>query len=499
MRSCSLASAVTLLASLPISIGASITGRSDALVDCLTSSLSSEGSIILPDQPSFAEDVARYSALYAPTFRVISKVSNEDDVRASILCAKQSNTTFLLTGPRHGFYEGFDKITSGLEIDTSSFNNVTVDAEANTLTCGGATIFQQVIDATYAVQKDIPTGSGSCVGVMGAGVGAGIGRLEGLYGLIIDSLLSVRILLPNTTVIEASEDQNPDLFWGIRGAGWNFGFILNATFRIYDQVPNGLNMNADLEYPSNITESFYEILREEAPNMPAPLSLASALSWNDEYNDTTLVINAVYAGPESEGRKAIQFLLDQKPILKQNITMVPWNELIDATFFGGGADPNCSLGSTRKSVSTAAFNVIDPQAQVNMTNKFKEMITRYPQTIGSGIALYLPATQAARAIPNNQTAYAWREVLGHMQVAIFRCNNTSTDATVKYAPQQLRAIISDTAGTDGLKAYVGFSHGDEPLESIFAADKLPHLAALKKQYDPEGLFNAYHPLPTSYP
>lgn len=120
---------------------------------------------------------------------------------------------------------------------------------------------------------------------MGAGIGAGIGRLEGLYGLITDSLLSVRILLPNTTVIEASEAQNKDLFWGIRGAGWNFGFILNATFRVYDQVPNGMHMNADLIYPSNITESFYQTLRQAAPNMPAPLSLASALSWNAEYND----------------------------------------------------------------------------------------------------------------------------------------------------------------------------------------------------------------------
>lgn len=94
--------------------------------------------------------------------------------------------------------------------------------------------------------------------------------------------------------------------------------------------------------------------------------------------------------------------------------MVPWNELIPATFFGGGADPNCTLGTTRKSVLSAAFNVIDPKAQVRMTEMFKKMITRYPQTIGSGIALYFPATQAARAIPNNQTAYAWRDVLGHM-------------------------------------------------------------------------------------
>ncbi|RAL09584.1 FAD-binding oxidoreductase [Aspergillus homomorphus CBS 101889] len=480
-------------------LSASITGRADPLIQCLSSSLSPNGSIIFPDQPLFTVDTARYSELYAPTFRLISKVENEHDVRVSIQCAKSTNTTFLLTGPRHGFYQGFQKIRAGLEIDTSAFNEVTIDPEANTLTCGGATIFQQVIDVAYAAKKDMPTGSGSCVGVLGAGVGAGIGRLEGLYGLIIDSLLSVRIMLPNTTVVEASTEQNPDLFWGIRGAGWNFGFILNATFRVYDQVPNGLHLNADLIYPSNITESFYEILRQEAPHMPAPLSLASGLAWNPAYNDTTLTINAVYAGPEREGRAAIQFLLDQGPILRQNITMVPWNQLIPATFFGAGADPTCSLGGVRKSVLSSAFNVIDPKAQVAITEMFKEMVIRYPQTGDSGLALYFPATQAARAISSNETAYAWRDVLGHMNFEIVYSDNTTTDATIDYIPEKMRDTIAATAGTDGLQVYVGFSHGDEPLESIFAKDKLPHLAALKKQYDPEGLFNAYHPLPTVYP
>lgn len=63
----------------------------------------------------------------------------------------------------------------------------------------------------------------------------------------------------------------------------------------------------------------------------------------------------------------------------------------------------------------------------------------------------------------------------------------------------MRDTIAETAGTDGLAVYVGFSNGDEPIESIFSKEHLPRLAALKKEYDPEGLFNAYHPLPTSYP
>ena len=78
-------------------------------------------------------------------------------------------------------------------------------------------------------------------------------------------------------------------------------------------------------------------------------------------------------------------------------------------------------------------------------------------------------------------------------------DNKTTDASIENLPEKMRATIADTAGTDGLEAYIGFSNGDEPLESIFAKEKLPRLAALKKKYDPDGLFNAYHPLPTSYP
>jgi FAD/FMN-containing dehydrogenase len=78
-------------------------------------------------------------------------------------------------------------------------------------------------------------------------------------------------------------------------------------------------------------------------------------------------------------------------------------------------------------------------------------------------------------------------------------NSSVTGATIDNLPKKIRSAISDTAGTNGLAAYVGFSNGDEKLESLFSAEHMPRLAALKKRYDPDGLFNAYHPLPTRYP
>lgn len=66
-----------------------------------------------------------------------------------------TETLFLITGPKHGFYTGFDKLQNGLEIFTAAFNNITVDPEANTMTVGGATVFKDVINALYAVKKNI--------------------------------------------------------------------------------------------------------------------------------------------------------------------------------------------------------------------------------------------------------------------------------------------------------------------------------------------------------
>lgn len=78
-------------------------------------------------------------------------------------------------------------------------------------------------------------------------------------------------------------------------------------------------------------------------------------------------------------------------------------------------------------------------------------------------------------------------------------NDTITDSDIENLPEQMRSTLAETAGTGGLAVYVGFSLGDEPLESIWSEAHLPRLAALKKEYDPHGVFNAYHPLPTSYP
>lgn len=121
--------------------------------------------------------------------------------------------------------------------------------------------------------------------------------------------------------------------WGIRGAGFNFGYVLNATYRIYDQIPNGLHLNADFKFPISQVHSYYERLNEMANSHPKEFSILTLFNYDADLNETIITANAVYAGPEADGRAAVQFLLDQNPLVS-NITTVPWISLLDTVGFG---------------------------------------------------------------------------------------------------------------------------------------------------------------------
>ncbi|GLI81488.1 hypothetical protein PoHVEF18_009869 [Penicillium ochrochloron] len=342
----------------------------------------------------------------------------------------------------------------------------------------------------------IATGSCSCVGLLGGSLGGGVGRLSGLHGLVLDSLISVRLMLPNTTIITASKTENEDIFWGIRGAGFNFGYVLNATYRIYDQIPNGLHLNADFKFPISQVQSYYERLDEIAKSQPKELSILTLFNYDADLNETIITANAVYAGPEAEGRAAVQFLLDQNPLVS-NITTVPWNNLLDTVGFGFTGPAICMRGN-RRSQWVIGVNRLDPDAYTTASGIFQDMITRYPATLDSSIDVQLLPTQGIIAVPDNETAYPWRSLIAHVLLE-FKYTDAELDGIVDGYARMIRDVIVRTAGTAGLNVYVSYSHGDETLEEIYGEQKLGRLAKLKKRIDPEGLFDAYHALPTAYP
>ena len=116
--------------------------------------------------------------------------------------------------------------------------------------------------------------------MVGATVGGGVGRWQGLDGLIMDSLLSVRFVTADGKLIDVSENSNPDLYWAVRGAAPNFGLITSATYKLSPQTNNGQMLSADFILPAASNASFFDMLESLKDNMPAELSAIAIIEAN---------------------------------------------------------------------------------------------------------------------------------------------------------------------------------------------------------------------------
>ncbi len=117
---------------------------------------------------------------------------------------------------------------------------------------------------------------------MGVTLGGGIGPLTGTHGLLIDSLLSVEMVTGEGQILTVSAEQNSPLFWGIRGAGFNFGIVTSATYRVYDALNDGNVYNADLLFPGEANGTIFEILStyQGTQDDKLAISIASSLRNN---------------------------------------------------------------------------------------------------------------------------------------------------------------------------------------------------------------------------
>jgi len=111
-------------------------------------------------------------------------------------------------------------------------------------------------------------------------LGAGIGRYQGVFGLLIDALVSVRLVTAAGNLITVSATSNPDLFWAIRGAGANFGIITSATYKLHPQINGGQLTNVDFAFPANQSSAFFNALASYNGSMPAKLASVSLITYD---------------------------------------------------------------------------------------------------------------------------------------------------------------------------------------------------------------------------
>ncbi|KAL4941794.1 hypothetical protein BDV06DRAFT_222784 [Aspergillus oleicola] len=477
----------------------------------LSRRLSQTAQVFIAGEEGFNDVNARYTDYQRPQYIVGVKPKIEQDVVETVNYARMRGISFAARAGGHALTTSLRRIRNAIVIDMTDLNQISYDSEKQRVTIGGGTLTGQFANATHSYGMEVTVGSCPCTGVIGISMGAGIGRLQGRYGYLHDNMVSIKLLLANGTIIQASKDINPDVFWAVRGAGHNFGIGLEAVYKVYPQRNEGIHYVVDFEYDLGQTESVFETLNDIASPMPPDIAFFVIGRQKGKNGKPTININLVYAGPPSEAQTFVKKFESVGPVWQHEKT-VSWDSLPWATYNGMNNVLCTSQGWAKfplKQFIAANVQKYDIRTVTAFVRSWASMIEKYGSQSLFTFMFESFAQQTVRERSHDSTAYPWRHASDHflmMEAANRKYDPELESIYDAWLSEQQGSFIRTAGygeneggnhGGDGqLRQYVNYGHGSkDPAEALYGYEswRLESLRQLKEDLDPEGLFNGYQP------
>jgi len=190
------------------------------------------GEIVLPGDSGYEAGRAVWNGSVDRRPAVIVRPTDAGEVASAVRFAREQDLEIAVRSGGHSI-PGFSTCDGGIVIDLALMRGVRIDPERRIAHCNGGALLGELDDEAQAFGLVCPVGVVSHTGVAGLTLGGGMGRLQRKFGLTIDSLLGVDLVTADGRLVHSSEQENPDLFWGLRGAGSNFGIVTSFEFRLH--------------------------------------------------------------------------------------------------------------------------------------------------------------------------------------------------------------------------------------------------------------------------
>jgi FAD/FMN-containing dehydrogenase len=442
-----------------------------------------QGELIRPGDAAYDEARAVWNGMIDRYPAMIARCASVADVVASVNFARQNNLVLAVRGGGHNA-AGHATCDDGLVIDLSPMKQVGVDPTRQIVRAGGGTTIADLDAATQQYGLVVPMGVVSQTGIAGLTLGGGFGWLRNKYGLSCDNLIAAEVVTAEGRVIRASETENRDLLWGLRGGGGNFGIVTSFEFRAYPLGPDvaftfvfyngeGEQMKKSIEY--------YRDYVGAAPDEVSVLWACGMVPSGhpvfpvEAHGRPFVLFAAMYAGPAADGQRVMQPLRDfGQPVLDFSGVMpyVQAQKVFDADYPRGWRRYWKSLNLNR--LEDAAIERIVSHAR------------RQPSPF-STIALWHIAGAVTR-VGAAESAFHGRQAAFLLSPEANWIHAADDEANLTWL-RDLNADMEEFSDGSRYLNFPGFQEeGDEMIRRSFA-DKYSRLATLKQKYDPTNFFS----------
>ena len=434
------------------------------------------GEVIAPDDDAYDDARRVYNAMIDRRPAVIVRPANTGDVMTAVRCAGENDLPVAVRGGAHSV-PGFGTCDDGLVIDLSSRRGVRVDPLNHTARAEGGATWGDFNAATHAFGLATTGGIISTTGVGGLTLGGGIGYLARGLGLSCDNLVSADVVTGDGSFHVASEKDDAELYWAIRGGGGNFGVVTSFEFRLHplENVYGG-PMFFELDRATDVLRYFREHIvdaPEQLGGFPA-FQIAPPLPFipEDRHGEPFLAVVACWSGAMEDGEKALEGFRDVAPRVAEQVGPMPYPALNSA--FDALVPP----GLQHYWKANFVQELTDEAIEAHLVHGPKL------PTVNSTVHIY-PINGACHRVAPDATAFAYRDANFATVIAGMWPDPAENEANTAW----VRDYYDATAPHSEDGGYVNFmAEDDQDRIRANYRQNYDRLAAIKREYDPGNLF-----------
>ncbi len=434
--------------------------------------------VITPDHATYDEARRLWNAIHDRRPALIVRPSVPQQIATAIQFGREHDLEIVVKSGGHSA-TGFKGADGSLLIDLSRMRGVDVDPATRIARSNGGALLGELDVAAQAHGLVCPVGVVGHTGVAGLTLGGGVGRLQRNFGLTIDNLVAVELVTADGRLVRASETEEPELFWGLRGAGWNFGIATAFEFRLQ---PFGPTLHRGvLTFPGTQIQDVWTVFRDYAAGAPETVSVIFGIDRagpdagypNEMVGKPIAFLAWNHSGAAEEvERDTAGLRLGPKPTTATtgSATYLDVQTAHDLAFAWG----------SRSFIKSHNANDVRREA----LDELVELVATAP---GWGTVSVTALGGAIARVAEDATAYAGRTAAFDLSVDSSWRDASLDQANIAWSRRVMAVVEQDR--TLGAYSNGNSDAGPEESRRIYGDAKLARLAALKRVWDPDNVFH----------